>query len=141
MPSNCHRCIGNSSPCCWAPQDGQRVDAVLDNPEIRALEPLDRINSRNQLRQFAQVFAGGDDLVTPGVSPLRGPLDHLGHLTIFAGTRDILTPDVRLLARTAGAGTTVDVLEYDRGHAFMLLDSADGAAVARDAAGTLHSLT
>jgi acetyl esterase/lipase len=110
------------------------LDAVLDNPEIPALEPLDPWGSRDGLRRIAQLFAHGDDLAEPGVSPLRGSLDQLGQVTVFAGTRDILTPDAHLLARTAGPGTKVDVREYERTHNWMFGDPADAAAIAREVA-------
>jgi acetyl esterase/lipase len=115
------------------------LDAALDNPDISAVEPLDPFNQRAQLVALARAFADGDDLTVPGVSPLRGPLDHLGHLTVFTATNDIMTPDVRLLQRNAGPGTSVDVLEYDRTHAFMLGDSTDRDGVAREAAEVLNA--
>lgn len=114
------------------------LDAVLDNPDIAAIEPHDPMNNQGLLRRFAQLFAGGDDLAIAEVSPIRGPLDHLGQLTVFAGTHDILTADARLLARTAAPGTTVDLREYPgQTHVWMLLAEQAGEAIAHDIAAVL----
>jgi acetyl esterase/lipase len=114
------------------------LDAVLVNPDIRPLEPVDPFSTRAQLRRFAELFAGGDDLALPALSPVRGPLDHLGAIIVFAGTHDILTPDAHVLARSAGPGTSVDLREYEgRTHAWMLLGEEDRSAIADEVARVL----
>ncbi|TDC30429.1 alpha/beta hydrolase [Micromonospora sp. 15K316] len=102
------------------------LDATLTNPEIRLIEPHDPMSSTESLSRFARWWAGRDDLATPQLSPINGPLEHLGRVAILAGTNDILTPDARRLAQlAAGApGTDMTLYEYpDMTHAFMLLRS------------------
>jgi acetyl esterase/lipase len=113
------------------------LDAVLDNPRIEAIQPMDPFNTSEGLRRLAGMFAGGDDLATPRLSPLRGPLDHLGHITVFVGTRDILTPDAYVLRSKAGPGTTVDVREYDETHAWMLLSPRSRAEIVKQVSAAL----
>lgn len=116
------------------------LDAVLDNPAIGAIEKLDRIGSRAQLRRFAKLFAGDADLAAPEISPLRGDLTGLGRVTIFAGTHDILTPDTRRFKQLAGAGTDVILHEYaGKPHAWMLLSEPDSVAIAREVSRVLLS--
>ncbi|MEV8092182.1 alpha/beta hydrolase [Streptomyces nigra] len=73
------------------------LDAVMDNPVSAKIEPSDPILSVAELRRFAGQYAGEDDPSHPHVSPVNGPLDRLGRVTAFTGTRDVLHPDVREL--------------------------------------------
>ncbi|MEU4679271.1 alpha/beta hydrolase [Micromonospora sp. NPDC023737] len=100
------------------------LDATMTNPDIRAIEPRDPMSSTQNLRRLARMWAGADELTTPQLSPINGPLDNLGRVAVFTGGDDILTPDARRLARLAvrAPGTVVTLYEYpDMTHAFMLL--------------------
>jgi acetyl esterase/lipase len=109
------------------------LDATLENPEIPGLEPVDPFSTRAGLLRFARMFAGSDPLSSPQLSPIRGPLDELGKVTVFVGTADILTPDARVLRTSAGPGTEVDLREYpDKTHMWMLLSEVDGAVIVEE---------
>ncbi|WBB69346.1 alpha/beta hydrolase [Micromonospora sp. WMMD812] len=109
------------------------LDATMTNPDIPALEPYDPMSSTEDLTRLARMWAGGDELSAPWLSPVNGPLANLGRVTVFAGANDILTPDARRLTRLAdgAAGTRVTLHEYPgMTHAFMLLrPSAETDAV------------
>ena len=65
-------------------------------------------------------------------------MDSLGRITVFAGTHDILTPDARVLARTAGPGIGDDLREHDGAtHAWMLLSEPEGVRIAAEIATVL----
>jgi len=68
----------------------------------------------DHLRELSRRYAGADGPQHPDVNPVNGPLDHLGVITVFTGTRDILHPDARRFRDLAAAaqGTTITVHEY-----------------------------
>ena len=73
------------------------------------------------------------------VSPLFGNLAGLGPLTVFSGTRDITSPDTRLLvSRARAAGVQVDHHE-EAGlvHVHPLLPVPEGRRARRVMAGVL----
>ncbi|WP_051795583.1 alpha/beta hydrolase fold domain-containing protein [Kibdelosporangium aridum] len=109
------------------------VDAVMDHPEIPKLEPVDSFSTKPGMLRYARAFAGDADLADPRLSPVRGPLDHLGEITIFAAGNDILTPDVRKLRDSAGPGTTVDLRVYEgRTHMWMLFSDEAATEVVKE---------
>ncbi|MET7992144.1 alpha/beta hydrolase [Amycolatopsis sp. NPDC005232] len=109
------------------------LDATMENPEIAVLEPVDPFSTKAGMVRFARQFAGADPLSSPSLSPVRGPLEDLGRITVFAGSVDILTPDARVLRDQAGPGTTVDLREYPgKTHMWMLLSEPDGAAIVEE---------
>ncbi|MFC6021266.1 alpha/beta hydrolase fold domain-containing protein [Plantactinospora solaniradicis] len=100
------------------------LDATMTNPDISAIEPYDPMSSTGNLIRLAGMWAGPDDPSTPWLSPINGPLEDLGRVTIFAATNDILTPDARRLEHLADgvAGTDLVLREFpDMTHAWMLL--------------------
>lgn len=100
------------------------LDLTLSNPEIPAIAPRDPLLRADHLRELGRRYAGGDDPAHPDVSPINGPLDHLGTVTVFTGTRDLLHPDALRLRdlATAAPGTTVLLHQaQDMLHDWMLL--------------------
>lgn len=79
------------------------LDMRLSNPEIDRVEKLDPWLARPGLLEAGRVWAGGDDLGRPELSPINGPADRLPPTDIFMGTHDILHPDARLFAARAGS--------------------------------------
>lgn len=79
------------------------LDMRLSNPEIDRIESADPWLARPGLLEAGRVWAGGDDLGLPELSPLNGPLDGLPPTDVFMGTHDILHPDARLFAERAGS--------------------------------------
>ena len=85
------------------------LDLTLDNPEIDLVEPTDPWLARPGTRAAIELWRGELPLTDPVVSPLFGNLAGLGPLTVFSGTRDITSPDTRLLvSRARAAGVPVD---------------------------------
>lgn len=79
------------------------LDMRLSNPEIDRVEAADPWLARPGLLEAGRVWAGGDDLGLPKLSPINGPVDGLPPTDIFMGTHDILHPDARLFAERAGS--------------------------------------
>ncbi|MDP5183045.1 alpha/beta hydrolase [Blastococcus sp. BMG 814] len=85
------------------------LDLTLANPEIDLVEPRDPWLARPGTRAAIELWRGELPLTDPLVSPLFGELAGLGPLTVFSGTRDITSPDTRLLVdRARAAGVPVD---------------------------------
>ena len=78
------------------------LDMRLCNPEIDGVEAADPWLARPGLLEAGRVWAGGDDLGLPELSPINGRLDRLPETDLFVGTHDILYPDARLFAQRAG---------------------------------------
>ncbi|GAA3300272.1 alpha/beta hydrolase [Dactylosporangium vinaceum] len=100
------------------------LDVTLSNPQIPAFAPRDPLLRADHLRELGRRYAGGDDPAQPAVSPINGPLDRLGTVTVFTGTRDLLHPDALRFRDLAAAapGTTVLLHQaQDMVHDWMLL--------------------
>jgi acetyl esterase/lipase len=88
------------------------LDATLSNPQIPAVEATDPWLGRPGIRVFCESWRGELALEDPRVSPLWGELAGLGPLTVFTGTRDLLSPDAALLhERALAAGVVIDYHE------------------------------
>ena len=84
------------------------LDLTLANPEIDLVEPQDPWLARPGTRAAIELWRGDLSIKDPLVSPLFGDLAGLGPLTVFSGTRDITSPDTRLLvSRARAAGVQV----------------------------------
>ncbi|MDP1794809.1 MAG: alpha/beta hydrolase fold domain-containing protein [Acidimicrobiales bacterium] len=79
------------------------LDVSLTNPDIAAIESRDPLFTRAGLGHAGRVYAGALGVNHPFASPIRGSVDALPPVTIFAGTRDILWPDARDFAAATGA--------------------------------------
>lgn len=69
------------------------VDASSDNEEIKKIDPDDPMLDEYGLVEIGKLWAGDLDVHDPMVSPIYGSFENLGHITMFASTRDILCPD------------------------------------------------
>lgn len=99
------------------------LDIALNNPEIAQIDSQDPFLSATGLRKAGLAYAGNSDLSNFMLSPINGPLEGLGELSIFIGTKDILVADTRRLCILAQAkGISIDYREYqDMLHVWMLL--------------------
>lgn len=106
------------------------VDATGSNPGIDALEPLDPMLSKPGGIECGRVYAGGDPVTLPQVSPIYGSLRDLPPVTLFIGTHDVLLPDCRafrLLAQEQGL--PLRYYEYEgMFHVWMLLPMPEADA-------------
>ncbi|MCD4532661.1 alpha/beta hydrolase [Nocardioides sp. cx-169] len=70
--------------------------------ETEAMDAVDPWLFIGKLRAYAEWWAGGaDQLTRPEASPALAPLDGLPPALMLCGTRDLLVPGCRLLARRA----------------------------------------
>ena len=77
------------------------LDATLDEPAVRDLEPTDPILAESGLRAAGRWWAGKRGPSDPLVSPLGARLDGLPVIDVYIGDRDILRPAVDNLAERA----------------------------------------
>ncbi len=121
------------------PQPGRMVlispglDMTLENPEVFEVEPLDPWLGIDGGLEAVRLYGGGLERTDWRISPIKGDLSALPRTLIFAGARDILTPDTRRFARMAAeAGVDVElVVEEDMFHVWPLIDMPE-ARRARD---------
>lgn len=89
------------------------LDLSLSNPEIASYTALDPMLNWQDLRIKLSYYANGGAFDDPYVSPLYCDYSLLGEVTIFAGTHEILLPDVRLLDEALTAqGISHNYYEY-----------------------------
>jgi acetyl esterase/lipase len=103
----------------WSPW----CDLSMRNEAGRAASGWDGVIRYEGLVEAGQRFAGEADPAEARFSPLFGRMKGLPPLTIFAGDRDPLWPDIRLLTeRVQAAGVEVDlIVELGLGHYWMFL--------------------
>jgi acetyl esterase/lipase len=109
------------------------VDLTTSTPETDAYDEVDPWLFVGKLRAYALWWAGSaEDLGRPEVSPALADLAGLPPGLMFCGTRDLLVPGCRLLARRAGAAGW-DLTYVERPaliHAFPVLPFLPEARVA-----------
>lgn len=109
------------------------LDVSMSHPDQAAIEADDPMLARSGLREAGRLYAGNLAADDPRVSPLHGSFAGLAPLTVFTGTRDVLTTDSReLLNRARAAGAEVEFIEEPGlPHGYPLLPLPEGRA-ARD---------
>ncbi|GAW98260.1 alpha/beta hydrolase fold domain-containing protein [Secundilactobacillus mixtipabuli] len=88
-------------------------DLAMRDPEIDKRRQTDPELPLQAMREVGANYAGTLVLDDPLVSPLNGPMDHLGHISLWYGTTELLLPDHRKLAAKLkqADGTQVEVRE------------------------------
>lgn len=109
------------------------LDVSVSHPDQAAIEAGDPMLARPGLREAGRLYAGNLAADDPRVSPLHGSFAGLAPLTVFTGTRDLLTTDSRELLRRARADGAEVEFHEEPGlpHAYPLLPVPEGRA-ARD---------
>lgn len=109
------------------------LDVSMSHPDQRAIEAADPLLARPGLREAGRLYAGTLAADDPRVSPLHGSFSGLAPMTVFTGTRDVLTTDSRELLRRARADGAEVELHEEVGlpHAYPLLPVPEGR-VARE---------
>ncbi|MGW7098018.1 alpha/beta hydrolase fold domain-containing protein [Streptomyces sp. NPDC054838] len=109
------------------------LDVTMSHPEQPGIERADPLLARPGLAEAGRLYAGTLAADDPRVSPLHGSFTGLAPLTVFTGTRDVLSTDSRELLRRAGAdGVEVEFHEAPGlPHGYPLLPVPEGRA-ARD---------
>jgi acetyl esterase/lipase len=109
------------------------VDLTTSTPETPALDAIDPWLFLGKVEAYARWWAGSsEDLGRPEVSPALADLAGLPRAAMFYGTRDLLSPGCRLLARRAHeAGWELTAIEEpDLIHVYGLLPFTPEAALA-----------
>ena len=98
------------------------LDISLTNPDISYIE--DSFLEVESLQKVGKVYAGNTRLDNYLVSPIHGPLEGLGKISLFIGTKDILLADARKLKKMADSkNIDINYYEYtDMVHVWMLLN-------------------
>jgi monoterpene epsilon-lactone hydrolase len=106
------------------------ADVSLIHPDISAIEPLDPMLATPGLQEAGRLYAGDIALDDPYISPLHAQLSGLPPMTIYAGTHDILYPDIIALADKARRqGTEVElIVGPEMIHVWPILPFAEGYA-------------
>ena len=101
--------------------------------ELQALAVRDPMLDLPGLREAARLWADGEPLDAPSLSPLHGRLDGLAEMAVFIGTRDLLWPGVRRLRDKAeAAGAALHYVEAPGMlHAWPLLPVAEARMARR----------
>lgn len=86
------------------------LDLCMNNPDISAFDEKEQILPLEGLKHAAELFAGGNDLRDPLLSPIYGDLAGLGEIKLYFGTEEVFYPDCRLLVDkiSRAQGTRVD---------------------------------
>ncbi|MET9322368.1 alpha/beta hydrolase fold domain-containing protein [Streptomyces sp. NPDC003038] len=106
------------------------LDVTMSHPDQAAIEAGDPVLARAGLLEAGRLYAGTLAADDPRVSPLRGSFGGLAPLTVFTGTRDVLSTDSRELVRRARAdGVEVEFHEaLGLPHVYPLLPVPEGRA-------------
>lgn len=112
------------------------ADVSLIHPAIAAIEPFDPMLATPGLQEAGRLYAGDIALDDPYISPLHAELSGLPPMTIYAGTHDILYPDIVALADKAQRqGVEVELIVGPRMiHVWPILPFAEGRAARNDIA-------
>lgn len=70
------------------------VDVVMDNEELAEYEKKDPFLDIASLKPVAKRWAGDLDTADPKISPINGDLKGIRNVTVFAGTSELLYPDI-----------------------------------------------
>ncbi len=90
------------------------MDAALENPGAREIDPRDPWLSVDGLQEAGRMYANGMDLKDQRISPLYGRVEGMPPIHIFIGTRDVLMPDARAFAdKLSAAGAPMSYHQFE----------------------------
>ena len=100
------------------------LDLSLTNPEIKDIDTSDLFLGVEGLQMAGKAYARDTSPDHYLLSPIYGPLEGLGKISIFMGSRDILVADARKLKNMADAkGIPLNYHEFEgMFHTWMLLN-------------------
>lgn len=110
------------------------LDIGLTNPDIKDVDPSDLFLGVEGLQLAGKAYAGDTSTDYYLLSPINGPLDKLGKISVFVGSREILVADARKLKSIAeGQGIDLNYREYEgMFHAWMLLNLPESKEVRKE---------
>ena len=83
------------------------LDLTLSSAKTAEYDADDPWLAADGIRHGGRAWAGADDVGAPELSPLFGDFTGLGRVLVFTGTRDVLHPQSRQLARRMPAAEIV----------------------------------
>ena len=101
------------------------IDLTLSSGKTPEYDAVDPWLATDGILHAAAAWAGEDDTATPEISPMFGSFEGLGRVLVVTGTRDILHPQARQLARRLPSATIVS--EPDLVHVYPLLPIPEAA--------------
>lgn len=91
------------------------LDLSMEAPLIPRLEPKDPMLAAYGMKEMGRIWAGREDVSHFLLSPLHGPLQGLGKISVLVGTREILLADARTLKKKADRQQVpINYFEYDK---------------------------
>ena len=91
------------------------LDIAMNNPDIVDFEKEDTLLSVNGLRPAALSYARGLDLQNYLVSPINGPVEGLGKISLFISAHEIFYPDAKKFkALCEQKGVAIDFYVYPK---------------------------
>lgn len=99
------------------------LDVTLENPKIEALKKLDPMLNLKLLIKAGKAYAGDTPTSNYLVSPINGPIQGLGKITLLIGTHELFLPDARKFkARAKKEKVDINYFEYPKmNHVFPVL--------------------
>jgi acetyl esterase/lipase len=99
------------------------LDVTLNNPKIAALKKFDPMLNLKLLIEAGKTYAGDTPTSNYLVSPINGPIQGLGKISIFIGTHELFLPDARKFkARAKREKVDINYFEYPKmNHVFPVL--------------------
>ncbi|MHB8963839.1 MAG: alpha/beta hydrolase fold domain-containing protein [Saccharofermentanales bacterium] len=89
------------------------LDVTLENKEVIIEDENDPMLCISGLQEIGQAYAGNADPHHYMISPINGPVEGLGKISIFIGTKEILAADARKFKDMAlSEGVVIDYYEY-----------------------------
>jgi acetyl esterase/lipase len=79
------------------------LDVTMSDPEVKKIDPLDKVLSIKGLVWAGKVYAGKQSTQDPLISPIYGDSRGLGKISIFIGTHDVLHSDSMRLKKNLEA--------------------------------------
>jgi acetyl esterase/lipase len=88
------------------------LDLSMSNPDIPEYESLESLLPVKGLIYTGKMYAGGEDLRNPLLSPIYGDLSDLGKILLIFGTNEILYPDCMALVEklSRSQGSTIEII-------------------------------
>lgn len=103
------------------------LDVRMENPQIDNID--DPILNKSILKIAGQSYAGKNGMESYQVNPVLGPTDKFNNIYILTGTRDILNPDAKLLAKRSN----INLFEFEGAiHNFALMKNRKELKKAHD---------
>ena len=109
------------------------MDVSLNNPEIENFIEVEPMLKREKLQVIGKLWRGDTDYNNYKVSPVYGNVIDLPKVYIFAGTREILVPDIRkYVDRLEDEGADFEYFEFEeQNHVFPLYPVKEGIEARR----------